>query len=131
MSNRHFWRFSFCVFSALSSVWDVLENQKFLHISHLSVLCIHTFLPFFFEQGINDTSGWVGGNGEEKTFIYPIPFNGAVLSAMLSDTSGRHQNTDELLEGASIGEIKKDRLNIVCDWTKGDISKIRILIIGI
>lgn len=87
--------------------------------------------PFLFKQGITDTSGWVGGNGEEKMFIYPIPFNISVLSAMLSDTSGRNQTSDGLIEGAKIGEIEKDRLNVVCDWTKGEISKIRLLIIGI
>ena len=81
MSNRHFWRFSFCVFSALSSVWDVLENQKFLHISHLSVLCIHTFLPFFFEQGINkDING-----ADNYNISFPISFTSSLLYAKSSE----------------------------------------------
>ena len=82
MSNRHFWRFSFCVFSALSSVWDVLENQKFLHISHLSVLCIHTFLPFFFEQG-----GKIQETGKNVDVRFPIEFSIFLGSAAAGEYS--------------------------------------------
>lgn len=87
--------------------------------------------PGLIIQGINDTSGWAGGNAKKKEMSFPITFPNANLITVLSETSGKIQATSGLIEGSNLMGTTTESTTIICQWTGGDISSpLSILAVG-
>lgn len=68
-------------------------------------------------QWIND-GAWTGGDGQTKSYSFPITFNVEVLIAILSGTIGRVAEGTSL-EGAAVSNYTQSAVTLKCEWGGG------------
>ena len=80
-------------------------------------ICLGSFFGGLIIQWIND-GAWTGGDGQTKSYSFPITFNVEVLIAILSGTIGRVAEGTSL-EGAAVSNYTQSAVTLKCEWGGG------------